>query len=66
MIVGGIDTKDISVVVQGAVDKENTPRCLKSLRKHLPGAEVILSTWEGTNTDGLDYDVVLYNQDPGG
>lgn len=66
MIVGGIDTKDISVVVQGAVDKENTPRCLKSLRKHLPGAEVILSTWEGTNTDGLDYDIVLYNQDPGG
>jgi len=66
VIVGGIDTKDISVVVQGAVDKENTPRCLKSLRKHLPGAEVILSTWEGTNTDGLDYDVVLYNQDPGG
>lgn len=66
MIVNGIDTKDISIVVQGAVDKENTPRCLKSLRKYLPGAEVILSTWEGTNTDGLDYDIVLYNEDPGG
>lgn len=66
MIVGGIDTKDISVVVQGAVDKENTPRCLRSLRKYLPNAEVILSTWEGTDTSGLDYDIVLYNEDPGG
>lgn len=66
MIVNGIDTKDISVVVQGAIDKINTPRCLKSLRRYLPGAEIILSTWEGTNTDGLDCDKVIYNRDPGG
>ena len=61
-----IDSKDISVVVQGAVDSVNTPLCLNSIRKHLPQAEIILSTWEGTNVDGLDYDKVIFNQDPGG
>lgn len=64
MIINGIDTKDISVVVQGAIDKENTLKCLKSIRKHLAGSEIILSTWEGANTDGLDFDKVLYNKDP--
>lgn len=60
-----IDSKDISVVVQGAIDKENTPKCLASIRKHLPNAEIILSTWEGSNTEGLDFDILLLNQDPG-
>ncbi len=61
-----INFKDISVVVQGAINKKLTPKCLKSIRKHLPGAEVILSTWEDTDVNGLDYDVLLLNQDPGG
>lgn len=65
MVVNGIDTKDISVVVQGAVDKENTPICLKSIRRHLPGAEIVMSTWEETDVNGLDYDVLLLNRDPG-
>ena len=46
MIINGIDTNDISVVVQGAIDQINTPKCLRSIRKRLPGAEIILSTWE--------------------
>ena len=66
MVINGIDTNDISVVVQGAVDKYITPLCLASIREHLPGAEIILSTWEGTNVEGLDYDQVLLNKDPGG
>lgn len=61
-----IDSKDISVVVQGAIDKENTPKCLASIRKHLPNAEIILSTWEGADVEGLDYDIILFNKDPGG
>ena len=60
-----IDPKDISVVVQGAVDVVLTPKCLKSIRKFLPGAEIILSTWEGSNTEGLDYDKLVLNKDPG-
>lgn len=66
MVVNGIDTKDISVVVQGAVDAVNTPKCLASIRKYLPGAEIILSTWEGTKVEDLDFDKVLLNKDPGG
>ena len=65
MIINGIDTKDISVVVQGAVDKNITPLCLASIRKHLPEAEIVLSTWEGTDVDGLDFDQVMLNKDPG-
>ena len=66
MVINNIDTKDISVVVQGAIDKEYTKKCLKSIRKYLPGSEIILSTWEGSNIDELDYDVLVLNKDPGG
>ncbi len=65
MIVNGIDTKDISVVVQGAVDKVNTPKCLKSIRTYLPDAEIILSTWEDSDVDNLDYDIIIVSKDPG-
>ncbi|MEI0799641.1 WavE lipopolysaccharide synthesis family protein, partial [Brachyspira intermedia] len=65
MIVGNIDTKDISVVVQGAIDEKYTPDCLKSIRKYLPDSEIILSTWEGSNINGLDYDILILNKDPG-
>ena len=60
-----IKTSDISVVVQGAVDPINTVKCLKSIRKNLPDAEIILSTWKGTDVSGLDYDEVILNDDPG-
>ena len=59
-----IDSKDISVVVQGAINKEETPKCLSSIRKYLPNAEIILSTWEGSDVTGLDYDILVFNQDP--
>ena len=62
MIVGNIDTKDISVVVQGGIDQKYTSDCLKSIRKHLPDSEIILSTWEGPNIDGLNYDIIIFNQ----
>lgn len=65
MIVGNIDTKDISVVVQGAIDNESTHLVIKSIRKYLPDSEIILSTWEGSNINGLDYDILVLNKDPG-
>lgn len=61
-----IDSKNISVVVQGAVDTNLTPVCLASVRTFLPQAEIILSTWEGSKTDGLDYDTLILSKDPGG
>lgn len=73
MATKNIDFKEISVVVQGAVagSKNSIPKArfteigLKSIRKYLPGATIILSTWEGTDAEGLDYDVVIFNKDPG-
>ena len=62
-----ITSKDISVVVQGAIDENCTMKCLKSIRKYLPDAEIILSTWEDSDVSRLDglYDVLLLNKDPG-
>lgn len=61
-----VQSNEISVVVQGAIDKDNTAKCLKAIRQQLPQAEIILSTWEGSDTDGLDYDSLVLNKDPGG
>ena len=64
---------NISVVVQGPVEKYNdreqedgiTFKCLQSIRQHLPGATIILSTWRKQNLDGLDYDLLVLSEDPG-
>lgn len=65
MLIHGIDTKDISVVVQGAITPVVTELCLSSIRKYLPEAEIILSTWKGSTVEGLDYDQLILNDDPG-
>lgn len=66
MIINSIDTKDISFVVQGAVDKLYTKPCLESIRSNFPGSTIILSTWKGTNVKGLDFDQAVFGEDPGG
>jgi len=60
-----INPKDISIIVQGKINKAEIKKCLKSIRKHLKGAEIILSTWEGSDLSGLDYDVLVESKDPG-
>jgi len=62
-----IKSKDVSVVIQGVVNK-GTRKVLKSVRKYLSCAEVILSTWEGSDIEGLSglYDILVLNKDPGG
>lgn len=68
-----IKPNDISVVVQGPIagkpddsyEVRLTLRCLESVREHLPGAEIILSTWRGANVSGLSYDVLVESDDPG-
>jgi WavE lipopolysaccharide synthesis len=57
--------RDVSVVVQGPVDRAVTEQVLSSVRKHLPGAEIVLSTWAGTQVDGMEHDILLLNEDPG-
>jgi hypothetical protein len=68
-----IRNEDISVVVQGPVqsrpdrpqDEGITRHCLRSVRQFLPGARLILSTWPGQDLDGLDFDDLVINEDPG-
>lgn len=68
-----IKFSEISIVVQGPVFNTNsnsvkqpiTGRALNSIRKQFPGAELILSTWEGSDVEGLDYDILILSKDPG-
>lgn len=70
---GARSSSALSVVVQGPVygrptdppSKRYTMRCLESVRRALPHAELILSTWRGTDVAGLPADVVVLNDDPG-
>jgi hypothetical protein len=63
----------VSVVIQGPVQTYQgrdqvegiTKKCLLSIRKHLPGATIILSTWQGQDLSGLDYDQLVLSEDPG-
>ena len=44
----GISPEEISVVIQGPLHLDQTPGaydCIESIRRHLPGAEIIVSTW---------------------
>lgn len=66
-------TSEISAVIQGPIvgtprdpwKKRLTSRCIESIRKYLPGAEIILSTWKGSNATCLYYDTLIENEDPG-
>lgn len=62
-----VNQSDISVIVQGPLYGEHTEECLRSVRKLLPDAELILSTWEGSEVPALwpQPDVLLLNKDPG-
>ena len=64
----GARPQDVSFVLQGPVDRAGrgaTARACEAIRVHFPGAEVVLSTWAGTDPSGLDSDVVVESEDPG-
>ena len=60
-----IKSSDISVVVQGAVEKKYVQENVKAIRTLLPDAEIIVSTWENTDVDGIVCDKIIINKDPG-
>ena len=60
-----IENSDITIVVQGLVDNEITKKCIKSIREVLPGSNIILSTWKNSKVEGIDYDKIILNEDPG-
>ena len=62
-----IKSNDISVVIQGEIlNKKQLQNCISNIRRYLSEAEIILSTWENSNIDNLDYDILALSQDPGG
>jgi hypothetical protein len=66
--------KNLSFVVQGPIVTESnqsvgvysTNQVLHSIRQYYPEAEIILSTWQGSNVSGLTYDQLVLSEDPGG
>ena len=64
---------DITLVFQGAFkpyvtrDGDSFIHNIRSTRRVLPGARIILSTWEGTEIPAnLAVDAVVFSKDPGG
>lgn len=58
-----IDSREISVVIQGPVRSE-TADCMKSVRRVLPNAEIIFSTWKDENIDKLSFDKLVVSNPP--
>ena len=60
-----IKSEEVSVVIQGTIC-DITPMTIASIRKYLPNAIIIISTWVECDVSGLDYDEVIINIDSGG
>ncbi len=66
-----IDSKDISIIVQGQLfksEQSSTLDVLLSIRKYYPNAEVILSTWSGSEISSQHQalcDQIVLSDDPG-
>lgn len=66
-----VDSSAITVVIQGPTlyeaNNENSRfhQCIRSIRTHLPKAEIIVSTWTGQTCNAELVDLVIYNDEPG-
>jgi len=68
-----INFQEVTVVVQGPIDwsisaiysRPTTLMLTRQIRKLMPGARIVLSTWIGQNVEGLSYDIVVLSKDPG-
>lgn len=65
-----VDSRHISVVIQGPLYRALAPArgidaCISAVRRHLPHAEIIVSSWADENLSGIDADVVMTAADPG-
>lgn len=59
-----ISDAELSVVVQGPATAKLRVT-VASVRRFVPEAELIVSTWEGSDVTGLDADLVVLSPDPG-
>jgi len=63
--VNKVPADQVSFVLQGPIGS-STKGCVESIRRHFPGAEIVVSTWQGSDADSLGADAVIYSVDPGG
>lgn len=63
-----ITDKEISVVVQGNIEKQYIYQCIESIHRVMPNSELILSTWRSDQelTHDLECDLFVFSDDPGG
>lgn len=61
-----IKSSEISIVIQGPIYKNTTKRVCERMRQIFPQAEIIVSTWQGSDTSDLTYDILVESKDPGG
>ncbi len=61
-----IKTSDISVIIQGPIYDGITDKTVANIRQKFPGAEIIVSTWAGSNYKNPDADKIVESNDPGG
>lgn len=59
-----LNNKNISVILQGTIDPKVTPRAIEAVRTVLPGAFIIVSTWNGQACDGLKCDELVLSDPP--
>ena len=65
---------DITVLIHGPILRESTPgsprgmthEVVQSVRHVLPGAKIVISTWDGSGAEDFGAEMVVYSSDPGG
>jgi len=65
-----VGSREISVIIQGPLCRQLSPErniftCIASIRKYLPEAEIIVSTWDHEDTSGVQAEKILRLEDPG-
>jgi hypothetical protein len=65
-----VDSANISVVIQGPLHRNLTPgrsifSCIASIRKHLPNAEIVVSTWDHQDLSQITADQIIVSDDSG-
>lgn len=59
---GLINQNEISVLIAAPINLTHTHQCISSIRKHLPKAEIIISTWQGEPIETVDCNQLILNE----
>jgi hypothetical protein len=68
-----IDAEEVTVVIQGPIDwsidpayaRPTTLMLTRNVRRLMPSAKIVLSTWRNQNVEGLSFDKLVFSEDPG-